>query len=45
MDELEELIEINKHGRYIEKGLLYDEIIEKLSTILNYNVRIKNVKY
>ena len=41
MDELEELIEINKLGRYIEKGLLYDEIIAKLSTILNYNVRIK----
>ena len=40
MDELEELIEINKLGRYIEKGLLYDEIIAKLSLILNYNVRI-----
>ena len=40
MDELEELIEINKLGRHIEKGLLYDEIIAKLSTILNYNVRI-----
>ena len=41
MDELEELIEINKLGRHIEKGLLYDEIIAKLSTILSYNVRIK----
>lgn len=41
IDELEELIEINKLGRYIEKGLLYDEIIAKLSLILNYNVRIK----
>ena len=41
MDELEELIEINNLGRYIEKGLLYDEIIAKLSLILNYGVRIK----
>ena len=41
MDELEELIEINNLGRYIEKGLLCDEIIAKLSLILNYGVRIK----
>jgi len=41
IDELEELIEINKLGRYIETGQLYDEIIAKLSLILNYNVRIK----
>ena len=41
MDELEELIEINNLGRYIETGQLYDEIIAKLSIILNYNVRIK----
>jgi len=41
MDELDELIEINKLGRYIETGQLYDEIIVKLSIILNYNVRIK----
>ena len=40
IDELEELIEINKLGRYIESGQLYDEIIARLSTILNYNVRI-----
>jgi hypothetical protein len=40
MDELEELIDINELGRYIEKGLLYDEIIARLSTILNYGVRI-----
>jgi len=41
MDELDELIEINKLGRYIETGQLYDEIIAKLSIILSYNVRIK----
>ena len=41
MDELEELIEINKLGRYIETGCMYDEIIAKLSLLLNYNVRIK----
>jgi hypothetical protein len=41
MDELDELCSINNLGRYIESGQLYDEIIAKLSTILNYNVRIK----
>jgi len=41
IDELDELIEINKLGRYIETGQLYDEIIAKLSIILSYNVRIK----
>ena len=43
MDELDELCSINKLGRYIESGCLYDEIIAKLSTILNYNVRIKKI--
>ena len=41
IDELEELLEINKLGRYIETGQMYDEIIARLSLILNYNVRIK----
>ena len=41
MDELDELCSINNLGRYIESGCLYDEIIAKLSLILNYNVRIK----
>jgi len=41
IDELDELCSINNLGRYIESGCLYDEIIAKLSTILNYNVRIK----
>jgi hypothetical protein len=41
IDDLDELCSINKLGRYIESGCLYDEIIAKLSTILNYNVRIK----
>jgi hypothetical protein len=43
MDDLDELCTINKLGRYIETGQLYDEIIAKLSTILNYNVRIKKI--
>jgi len=41
IDDLDELCLINKLGRYIESGCLYDEIIAKLSLILNYNVRIK----
>jgi hypothetical protein len=41
LDELDELCLINKLGIYIESGCLYDEIIAKLSLILNYNVRIK----
>lgn len=43
IDELDELIEINKLGRYIEIGQLYNEIIAKLSLILNYNVIIKKM--
>jgi len=43
IDDLDELCSINKLGRYIESGCLYDEIIAKLSLILNYNVRIKKI--
>jgi hypothetical protein len=43
IDELDELCSINNLGRYIESGCLYDEIIAKLSLILNYNVRIKKI--
>jgi hypothetical protein len=41
IEELEELIQINNLIRHIEKGLLYDEIISKLCSILNFSVRIK----
>ena len=38
IDELDELCSINIIGRYIDSGCLYDEIIAKLSLILNYIV-------
>jgi hypothetical protein len=44
ISELEEYCSINNLGRYIESGQLYDEIIARLSLILNYNVRIKHYK-
>ncbi len=44
LDELDEYCSINNLGRFIESGQLHDEIITKLSLILNYNVRIKNYK-
>jgi hypothetical protein len=41
IEELEELLQINKLRRYIESGCMYDEIIARLSLILNFCVRIK----
>ena len=41
MDELEEYCSINKLQKYIDSGQLYDEIVARLSLILNYNVKIK----
>jgi len=43
LDECEEVCNIRKLIRYIETDKLYDEIIAKLSPILNYNIRIINV--
>jgi len=42
IEELEELCEINNLIKYIESNRLYDDIILRLSPILNYNVKIKN---
>jgi len=39
--ELEELCDIRQLIKYIETGTLYDEIISRLSPILNYNIKIK----
>jgi len=41
MEELDEFCNIKKLIRYIEIDQLYDEIIAKLSPILNYGVKIK----
>jgi hypothetical protein len=41
LDDLDQYCSINNLGRYIESGQLHDEIITKLSLILNYNVKIK----
>jgi len=44
ISELEEYCSINNLGKYIESGQLYDEIVARLSLILNHNIKIKNVK-
>ena len=44
IDDLEEICNINTLIKHIQSNRLYDEIIYKLSPILSYNVRIKNVK-
>ena len=40
ISELEEYCSINNLGKYIESGQLYEEIVVRLSLILNYNVKI-----
>jgi len=42
MEELEELCEINNLIKYIESNRLYDDIMLKMSPLLNYNLKIKN---
>ena len=41
IEELDELCDINKLISHIKTDGLYDEIIAKLSPILNYNIKIK----
>ena len=41
LEELEELCEINNLIKYIESNRLYDDIMLRLSPILNYNLKIK----
>jgi hypothetical protein len=43
MEELEELCEINNLIKYIESNRLYDDIMLRLSPILNYNLKIKSM--
>lgn len=44
LDELDELCDVRTLIKHIQSDRLYDEIIAKLSPILSYNVKIKNVK-
>ena len=41
ISELEEYCSINNLGKYIESGQLYDEIVARLSLILNHNIKIR----
>ena len=43
IEELEELCEINNLIKYIESDRLYDDIMIRLSPILNYNLKIKKL--
>jgi len=43
LDECQEVCDIHKLIKYIDTEKLYNEIIAKLSPILNYNIRIKNL--
>jgi hypothetical protein len=45
IEELEELCEINNLIKYIESNRLYDDIMLRLSPILNYNLKIKNKSF